>query len=146
MSLTDPVAWAHTLHIMAVIFWMAGLFMLPRYFAYHAEAQVGSDEDKAWQAREARLLRIIMNPAMIAAWVLGIWVAVDRGYLVGQGWLHTKLALVVVLTVFHMVLARWRKTFVAGENTRTTKFYRMVNEIPSFGIIFIVFLVEFKPF
>jgi putative membrane protein len=146
MSLTDPLAWAHTVHIIVVIFWMAGLFMLPRYFAYHAEAAVGSAEDKAWQDREQRLLRIIMNPTMILAWILGLWLAIDRGYFTDQGWLHAKLLLVLVLTALHMACARWRKAFVAGTNSRSSRFFRLVNEIPSAGIILIVFLVEFKPF
>jgi putative membrane protein len=140
--------WVKSLHLIFVIFWMAGMFMLPRYLAYHAEEAPGSDQDRKWQEREQRLLRIIINPAMIVSWIFGLWLIVilaQAGMALG-GWLHAKLLLVVILTVLHVMLARWRKAFLRGENTRSSRFYRMVNEIPSFAIIAIVILVIVKPF
>lgn len=138
--------WFKAFHIIAVIFWMAGLFMLPRYFAYHAEADTGSDEDKKWQEREARLLRIIMNPSMLVTWILGLSLAVQGNWFSGQGWLHAKLFLVLAMTVFHMMCARWRKQFVAGTNTRSSKYFRIANEVPTLMTIVIVILVAVKPF
>lgn len=118
--------------------------MLPRYFAYHAEVDPGSDEDKKWIERERRLLRIIINPAMIAAWIFGVSLAISYGF--GEGWLHLKLLFVVGLSVLHGYFARWRKAFMRGENTRSSRFYRMINEIPTLATIFIVILVIVKPF
>lgn len=137
--------WVKALHLIAVIFWMAGMFMLPRYFAYHAEAAPGSDEDRKWIEREKRLLRIIVNPAMILTWLLGVHLAFAGNWW-SAGWLHAKLALVVGLTVLHIVLSRWRKAFARGENTRSSRFYRMVNEIPTLATVAIVILVIVQPF
>ncbi|MEM8800308.1 MAG: protoporphyrinogen oxidase HemJ [Pseudomonadota bacterium] len=137
--------WVKSFHLIAVIFWMAGMFMLPRYFAYHTEVAKGSDEDRIWQEREHRLLRIIVNPSMIVTWVLGLSLALHIGFSSG-GWLHLKLLLVIGLTIVHVMFAKWRKAFVRGENTRSSKFYRMVNEIPTLATIPIVILVIVKPF
>ncbi len=142
--LGDGYLWVRALHLIAVIFWMAGMFMLPRYFAYHAECAVGSAEDKAWQAREQRLLRIIVNPSMAATWVLGLMLAAHVGF--DGGWLHAKIFLVLLLSAFHGLLGRWRKVFARGENQRDSRFYRMVNEVPSLFVIVIVILAVVKPF
>lgn len=142
--LGDGYLWVRALHLIAVIFWMAGMFMLPRYFAYHAECPVGSAEDQAWRQREKRLLRIIVNPSMIAAWILGLMLAAHLGF--AGGWLHLKIVLVLVFSAFHALLSRWRKAFARGENTRSTRFYRMVNEVPSLFVIVIVLLAVLKPF
>ncbi|GER05960.1 membrane protein [Iodidimonas muriae] len=136
--------WVKALHLISVIFWMAGMFMLPRYFAYHAEADIGSDEDRKWQERERKLLRIIINPAMIATWVFGISLAMSYGF--SEIWLHVKLLFVVGLTLLHHGLSRWRKAFARGENSHSSKFYRLVNEIPTLSTIVIVILVIVKPF
>jgi len=136
--------WIRALHIISVIFWMAGMFMLPRYFAYHAEASVGSDEDRSWIERERRLLRIIVNPSMIAAWIFGLALIAIIGW--SGGWLHAKLFLVIVLTALHHVFSRWRKRFAQGENNRDSRFYRRINEIPTMATILIVLLVVVKPF
>lgn len=137
--------WLKALHLISVIFWMAGLFMLPRYFAYHAEVPAGSDEDRIWQQREARLLRIILNPALIAAWLFGLWLMLQYE-IYKQGWFHAKLLFVLALTGLHMALARWRKGFVRGTNSRSSRFYRLVNEVPSLGVIVVVILALVKPF
>lgn len=137
--------WIVALHVIFVIFWMAGLFMMPRYFAYHMECGVNSGENNLWIEREARLLRIIMNPAMIIAWIAGLSLAVDAGWF-KEGWFHGKLLFVIFLTVFHMILARTRRHLAAGNRTKSSKFYRLLNEVPAFAIIAIVILVEVKPF
>ena len=142
--LGDGYLWVRALHLIAVIFWMAGMFMLPRYFAYHAECAVGSAEDRIWQAREQRLLRIIVNPAMFATWILGLMLAGHVGF--SGGWLHVKILLVLLLSAFHGMLGRWRKVFARGENQRDSRFYRMVNEVPSVFVIVIVILAVVKPF
>lgn len=142
--LGESYLWVKALHVIAVIFWMAGMFMLPRYFAYHAECATGSAEDEAWRERERKLLRIIINPSMIAAWILGLTLAANLGW--AGGWLHVKILLVLLLSAFHALLARWRKAFARGENTRSTRFYRMVNEIPAIFIIIVVLLAVVKPF
>ncbi|WP_374763129.1 CopD family protein [Yunchengibacter salinarum] len=137
--------WVQAIHVIFVIYWMAGLLMMPRFFAYHVEDPVGSPEDARWQSRELRLLRIIMNPAMIIAWILGLALAVHIG-LAENGWLHLKLLLVLGLTGFHMVLARWRRRLAGGERPHAARLYRMVNEVPSLIIIAVVMLAILKPF
>lgn len=137
--------WLKAAHIIFVIFWCAGLLMLPRFFAYHVTSKVGSKEDKEWQKREARLLRIIMNPSLILVWFFGVLLVLEMGVLF-EGWFLAKAAVVLFLTIFHMVMARWRKDFVAGLRNKEEKFYRVINEIPSLCIILIVLLVVLKPF
>ncbi len=131
--------WVKAAHIIFVIFWMAGMFMLPRYFAYHSECEVGSDEDAKWIDREKRLIRIIINPAMSIAWILGLMLIFNIGWDVGI-WLHIKFGLVLVLSGFHGMLSRYRKEFARGERKRDGKFYRKINEIPAVFIIAIVLL------
>jgi protoporphyrinogen IX oxidase len=140
--------WIKSIHLIVVIFWMAGMFMMPRYLAYHAEEEAGSDQDRKWQEREQRLMRIIVNPSMILSWIFGLWLigTLAAAGVPLSGWLHAKLLLVAILTALHIMLSRWRKAFLRGENTRSSKFYRIVNEIPSFAIIAIVILVIVKPF
>ncbi|QCI79371.1 protoporphyrinogen oxidase HemJ [Hankyongella ginsenosidimutans] len=137
--------WIKALHVIFVIFWMAGMFILPRYFAYHSECAAGSAEDRLWQVRESRLLRIIINPSMAFAWLFGLALAFHLGF-ADNGWLHLKLALVLALSGYHGLLARWRKDFVKGVNTRSSRFYRIANEIPTLAVIPIVILVIVKPF
>lgn len=143
--LGEAYLWVKAFHIISVIFWMAGMFMLPRYFAYHIEAERGSVEDLAWRERERRLLRIIINPSMIAAWILGLTLAFHIGWDAG-GWLHLKVALLVILSGFHGVLSKWRKNFITGENLKTSRTYRIANEVPAIFIIIIVILAVTKPF
>jgi protoporphyrinogen IX oxidase len=135
-------------HIIAVIAWMAGMFYLPRLYVYHADAKPGSELSETFKVMEHRLLRIIINPAMIATWILGLWLAFGFGVIDFRtaGWLHAKLTLVILLTIFHIMLSRWRKDFAADRNTRSARFYRIVNEVPTIILIFIVILVVVKPF
>lgn len=137
---------ARGLHILAVIAWMAGLLYLPRLFAYHTNAAAGSEMDQTFQTMEGKLLRIIMNPAMILAWVFGltlIWIdAHVRGWVfLQQPWMIVKLAGVLFLTGWHHYLALARKAFVKGANRRTNKFWRMTNELPFLAAILMVLAV-----
>ena len=137
--------WLKALHIMAVIVWMAGLFYLPRLYVYHADAKAGSELSETFKVMEQRLLRIIMNPAMLLVWLTGPALASMQG-VVSEGWFLAKMLLVVVMTGFHMALAKWRKEFAADANTRPGKFYRMANEFPTLVMAAIVLLVVLKPF
>lgn len=135
-------------HVIFVMAWMAGLFYLPRLYAYHAEAKPGSEQSETFKLMERRLLRIIMNPALIITWVLGLYLifGFDSVSLKTDGWLHAKLLLVVGMTAYHGFLAKWRKEFDADRNQRSSKFYRIVNEIPTILMALIVILVIVKPF
>lgn len=137
--------WVVALHVISIICWMAGLLYLPRLFVYHCDAEPGSDKSETFKVMERRLLRAIMNPAMIAAWGFGLWAA----YLIDawlSGWFHAKLLLVVIMTISHMAMAKWRKDFEADRNTRSHKFYRFMNEVPTLAMIGIVILVIVRPF
>jgi len=136
------------LHILAVIAWMAGLMYLPRLFAYHAGAAVGSEMDKTFQTMELKLYRIIMGPAMVAAWVFGLaLIYVDATQIRGgwdfllQPWMLVKLAGVVFMTGWHHFLGAARKKFVVGENTRPARFWKMTNELPFLAAIIMVIAV-----
>lgn len=137
--------WVKALHIVAVITWMAALLYLPRLFVYHADAPQGSDRSEMLKVMERRLLRAIINPAMIASFVFGLW-AVWLGQWWDHPWFIAKFALVILLTAVHGFLARWRKDFERDANLRPARFYRMVNEVPTVLMIGIVILVVVKPF
>jgi putative membrane protein len=137
--------WLKALHIIAVISWMAGLLYLPRLFVYHAAAPRGSDLSETLKIMEYRLLRYIMDPAMIVVWLTGPYLAWSLGLLLDH-WLWAKFALVIALSAYHHALVSWRKKFAADSNTRDQKFYRMVNEVPTVLMIGIVILVVVKPF
>jgi putative membrane protein len=137
--------WVKAFHIIAVIAWMAGMLYLPRLFVYHCAAEAGSRQSETFKVMERRLLRAIINPAMIAAWLLGLWL-VWRGGFVTAGWLHAKVLLVLVLSGLHGLFARFVRDFGADRNLRSEKFYRMVNELPTVLMIGIVILVVVKPF
>jgi putative membrane protein len=132
-------------HIIAVIAWMAGMLYLPRLFVYHCEAAPGSQQSETFKVMERRLLRFIINPAMIATWLLGLWLAWAGGWF-ASGWLHAKLVLVLLLSGVHGLFARWVKDFAADNNRYTQKFYRLANEIPTLLMILIVILAVVKPF
>ena len=124
---------------------MAGLFMLPRFFIYHQESSVGSTEDQAWIDREARLLRIILNPALIIVWVVGLMLAVDVGAF-SQGWFHLKLLMVLGLSAYHGWLAGYAKKLGRGERRVNGKTLRLINEVPGIAAAIIVILVIVRPF
>lgn len=137
--------WVKAAHIIFVIFWMAGLFMLPRFFVYHQEAPLGSDEDKKWVEREDRLLRIILNPAMLVVWVLGLALMLDTGAFF-QPWFHLKLLAVLGLSGYHAWLAGYAKKLARGERPASGKALRLANEIPGVAAAIIVILVIVRPF
>lgn len=137
--------WIKALHVIAVISWMAGMLYLPRLFVYHAEAEIGSDKAETFKVMERRLLRAIINPAMIATWVLGLWLA-WRGFQFSGGWLHAKLGLVVALSGVHGYLSASVRRFAEDNNMKASRHWRIVNEIPTVLMILIVILVVVKPF
>jgi protoporphyrinogen IX oxidase len=137
--------WIKAFHVIAVIAWMAGMLYLPRLFVYHCDAAKGSVQSETFKVMERRLLKAIINPAMIVAWVLGLYLAWDGGWF-RSGWLHGKLALVLGLSAVHGLYARWVRDFAADRNTRPARFYRVWNEAPTVLLIGIVILVIVKPF
>lgn len=140
-------AWLKSLHIMAVIAWMAGLLYLPRLFVYHAGAPAGSDRAATFEIMERRLMRGIMLPAAAMTYLFGILLAGTPGLVDwGRGWIWAKLALVLLLTVFHGLLEGWRRDFAAGRNAHSARFYRIANELPTLAMVAIVILVVVKPF
>lgn len=139
--------WIKALHVISIIAWMAGLLYLPRLFVYHCQVQAGSEASETFKVMERRLLRAIMNPAMIAAYVFGItMIAMNRELFLQGGWLHAKLLFVLLLTASHMMMARWRRDFAEDRNTRPQRFYRIANEVPTLLMIGIVIFVIVKPF
>ena len=143
--LTLTYAWLKAGHVIFVIFWMAGLFMLPRYLVYHQEAAAGSPEEALWVERERKLLRIILNPSIAVVWVLGILLATG-GHWWSAPWLHAKLLLVLLLSGFHGWLAGYARKLARGERPLDGKHLRMLNEVPGILVALIVILVIVKPF
>jgi putative membrane protein len=137
--------WILSLHLIAVISWMAGLLYLPRLFVYHATTPVGSEQSETFKVMEHRLLAYIMTPAMIAAWLLGM-ALVFVGHWFTAGWFVAKFALVLALTVMHGLMSHWANDFRHDRNKRSHKFYRVANEIPTLLMIAIVILATVKPF
>ena len=143
--------WVKAAHLIFVIFWMAGLFMLPRYLVYHQEALAAGNaaEATSWIEREGKIRKIILTPAMIVVWVLGLALALNLGLADGApglGWLHLKLLLVFLLTGYHGWTVGYAKKLAAGKPTLTGKQLRMLNEIPALAVTLIVVLVIVKPF
>ncbi|WP_408004562.1 protoporphyrinogen oxidase HemJ [Pseudorhizobium endolithicum] len=137
--------WMKALHVVAVISWMAGLLYLPRLFIYHSDADIGSAQSETFKVMEQRLLKVIMNPAMMITWILGLYLAWDVFRFQG-GWLHAKIVLVVFLTAVHVVFSRAVRTFAADGPRKTPRYWRMMNEAPTLLMIAIVILVVVKPF
>ena len=137
--------WIKALHIIAVIAWMAGMLYLPRLFVYHCEAEIGSKQSETFKVMERRLMRAIINPAMTVTWLAGLYLAWS-GHWFSSGWFHGKLALVILMSGVHGFFSRWRKNFEADRNTRSQKFFRIINELPTVIMIGIVILVVVKPF
>ncbi len=137
--------WLKAGHIIFVIFWMAGLFMLPRFFVYHQEAEEGSAEAALWVDRENKLLKIILLPSIIAVWFLGLALAGSIGAF-QQGWFHAKLLLVLLLSGYHGYLSAYARKLARGERLLTGKKLRLLNEVPGIAAAIIVVLVVVKPF
>lgn len=143
--LGNAYLWVKSAHLIFVIFWMAGLFMLPRFFIYHHAAAPGSVEDRAWIERERRLRSIIINPAMVLVWLFGLMLAFDQG-LWGTAWFHAKFATVVLLSGFHGWALGYGKKMAAGHRAPSDKALRLMNEIPGIATAIIVILVIVRPF
>lgn len=144
---TTAYLWIKALHTISVIAWMAGLFYLPRLYVYHAGAEPGSELSETLKVMERRLLRVIMNPAMLASLITGALLVLNMGDAAWEaGWLHAKLVLVVGLLGLHMAMGRWRRDFAEDRNTRSHKFYRVANEVPTVLMIGMVILVIVQPF
>lgn len=138
--------WLRALHIIAVISWMAGLLYLPRLFVYHADVDVGSDISETFKIMEWRLLKYIMNPAMIASWVLGLLMIYANPGMFADGWIHVKLLLVFILSGAHGALSKQVKVFKRDENDKSAKYFRILNEVPTALMIGIVILAVVQPF
>lgn len=141
----DLYSWVKALHLIAVISWMAGILYLPRLYVYHTGAAIGSSESETFKVMERKLLRFIMNPAMIVTWIAGLYLAVAGGW-DQQTWLMAKVVLVIAMSAFHMWLAMCRKAFAEDRNQRPARHYRIANEVPTVLMILIVILVVVKPF
>jgi putative membrane protein len=147
--LGNAYLWVKAAHVVFVIFWMAGMFMLPRYLVYHQEAQPGSPEAQLWIARENKLRSMILPPSMILVWVLGLMLAANAGMFSGVGglgWLHAKLLLVVLLSGYHGWAVGYAKKLATGRPTLTGKQLRTLNEVPAVMVALIVVLVVVRPF
>ena len=134
-------------HVIAIIAWMAGLLYLPRLFVYHVDAKPGSETSETFKVMERRLLRYITTPAMLLSWLFGLlmlWYGVINWST--DHWFHVKLLLVIILSGFHGMLAKWTKDFARDANRHTARFYRIANEVPTLLMIAIVILVIVKPF
>jgi protoporphyrinogen IX oxidase len=141
----DLYLWIKALHVIAVISWMAGLFYMPRLFIYHTDAQPGSPQSETFKVMEQRLLRVIMNPAMVLTWIFGLYLAWSV-YSFQGAWLRAKIGLVILLTAVHMFFARAARAFGRDENRRSARYWRFMNEAPTLLMIAIVILVVVKPF
>ncbi len=144
--LADNYLWIKALHIIAVMFWMAGMFYLPRLFVYHTRAKVGSEMDKTFQIMEAKLTKLIINPAMIASFILGLILIQINGLSNFTGWFHAKLLMLIFLIGVHGFCIRYKKAFAAGKNKKSEKFFRIFNEAAPVLAFIIVILAVVKPF
>lgn len=145
-TLAAAYPWLKALHVISVIFWMAGMAYLPRLFVYHAEAAAGSDKSETFKVMERRLLRGIINPAMVATFLFGGLMLWANPVLLTEPWMHAKLTLVLVMAGLHGFFSRWRRDFEADRNRRQARFYRIVNEAPPVLVVLIVILVIVRPF
>ena len=143
LSLTYP--WIKAAHVIFVIFWIAGLFMLPRYYIYHQESTPGSVEEKRWLDRESKLRNIIITPAMLLVWILGLALAWVTGAW-NEGWFHAKLALVLLLSGYHGYMIGYGKKLARGQRPASGRALRIMNEIPGIAAVLIVILVIVRPF
>jgi protoporphyrinogen IX oxidase len=139
--------WIKAIHVISVISWMAGMLYLPRLFVYHAATEPGTQQSETFKIMELRLYRYIMGPASVAAFLTGLGLIWVFGWAIfHEPWFHVKLACVIMMLLCHHALGRWRKDFAADRNTRTTKFFRIANEVPTLLMVVIVIMVIVKPF
>ena len=144
-ALSLTYLWLKAGHIIFVVFWMAGMFMLPRFYVYHQEAAVGSDEEKKWILRERKLRTIIITPSMILVWILGLGLAWVTGAF-GQNWFQAKFALVLLLSAYHGWMVGYGRKLARGDRSMSGKALRMMNEVPGLFAVLIIVLVIVKPF
>lgn len=138
--------WIKAFHVISVIFWMAGMYYLPRLYVYHSETETGSALSENYKRMEVLLLRRIVNPAMGATWLFGLLMITVNPALLSEGWLHVKLTLVILMSAYHGVLSKWRRLYEADERPHSSKFLRIANEVPPLLTIFIVIMVIVRPF
>jgi protoporphyrinogen IX oxidase len=139
--------WIKSFHVISMVAWMAGMFYLPRLFVYHCETVPGSAESERFKVMEYRLLRQIINPAMTATFVFGILLMLTPGVITWtEGWWYVKLTAVVLMTGLHGAMSKWRREFMEDRNTRSPRFYRIVNELPTVLLVIIVIMVIVRPF
>ncbi len=144
--LLDYYLWLQAFHIISMVAWMAGMLYLPRLFVYHAQSKMGSDQSETFKMMELRLLRFIMNPAMILTFIFGILMIIANPSLFQGGWMHVKIMAVILMAVLHMMFSKWRKNFAKDNNTRDSKFYKIWNEAPTVLLIIIIIMAVVKPF
>ena len=137
--------WLKALHIIAVISWMAGMLYLPRLYVYHATAKPGSELSETLKVMERRLLRLIINPAMIATWIFGLWMLTINTGLLREPFMHAKLGCVVLLQITHAFLARYRRDFAEDRNAHSAKFFRILNEAPTLLMVMTVIMIIVRP-
>ena len=139
--------WIKAFHVIAMVAWMAGMFYLPRLFVYHCDMVPGSAESERFKVMEYRLLKQIINPAMIATWVFGGLLVLTPGVVDwSSGWWWIKFAAVLLMSGFHGAMSKWRRMFMEDRNTKTHKFYRIANEVPTLLLMIIVIMVIVRPF
>ena len=137
--------WLKAFHVIAIIAWMAGMLYLPRLFVYHCEAEPRSRQSETFKVMERRLLHVIITPAMVVSWALGLWLAWAGGFY-AAGWLHAKVLLVLALSALHGFFVRCVREFAQDRNRFSQKFYRIINEVPAVLMVGIVILAVVKPF
>jgi putative membrane protein len=139
--------WVKSIHILAVISWMCGMLYLPRLFVYHSQVPVGGEASEIFKVMERKLMRFIINPAMIVAWIAGLWLAVKANAFDPQNgmWMHYKMALVIGMQIVHAMMSRYRKAFFRDERPRSEKYFRIFNEVPTALMVIIVVLVVVRP-
>lgn len=137
--------WLKALHIIAVVAWMAGILYLPRLFVYHAMQIPGSEVSETFKVMERRLLRYIMNPAMILSFLFGGWLIMINPGLLEQSWMQYKIIVLVIMTGIHAALSRWRRFFAIDKNTFSPRFFKIINEVPTGLMIAIIILAVVKP-
>ena len=145
--LVGSYPWFKAIHIIAVMSWMAGLLYLPRLFVYHVEVELNSTEDRRFQIMERRLLRAIMNPAMVVSYIFGILLILTPGIVDwSSAWIWLKILAILVLTGCHHAMGKWRKDLAEGTNQKSQRYFRVANEVPTTSMIIIVIMVVVKPF
>ncbi len=139
--------WTKALHVISMVAWMAGMFYLPRLYVYHCDMQPGSRESERFKVMEYRLLKQIINPAMIATWIFGILLMLTPGAIDWtSGWWHVKLTAVLLMSGFHGAMSKWRREFMEDRNRRSHRYYRFANEVPTLLLMVIVVMVIVRPF